>query len=81
MQMEATMTHREAIRELARLRFCNGYTFENGTPFCETLGEKRAADLLDALYTVATKETEAPLEDSQAADKAFKTAPSASRRA
>jgi outer membrane protein OmpA-like peptidoglycan-associated protein len=38
------------IRQLAELRL-TGYTFEDGTPFYEKLGEERAAALLKALLT------------------------------
>ena len=37
------------IRQLAELRLQTGYVFENGTPFYEKLGEKRADALLKAL--------------------------------
>ena len=37
------------IRQLAELRLQAGYTFEDGTPFYEKLGEERAAALLKAL--------------------------------
>ena len=37
------------VRQLAELRLQTGYTFENGTPFYEKLGEKRAEALLKAL--------------------------------
>jgi hypothetical protein len=37
------------IRQLAELRLQSGYTFEDGTPFYEKLGEERAAALLKAL--------------------------------
>jgi hypothetical protein len=37
------------IRQLAELRLLTGYTFENGTPFYEKLGERRAEALLKAL--------------------------------
>ena len=37
------------IRQLAELRLRTGYTFEDGTPFYEKLGEERAAALLKAL--------------------------------
>ena len=37
------------IRQLAKLRLQTGYTFEDGTPFYEKLGEERAAALLKAL--------------------------------
>ena len=37
------------VRQLAELRLLTGYAFENGTPFCEKLGEKRAEALLKAL--------------------------------
>jgi len=37
------------IRQLAELRLQTGYTFEDGTPFYEKLGEERAAALLKAL--------------------------------
>ena len=34
------------VRQLAELRLQTGYLFENGTPFYEKLGEKRADALL-----------------------------------
>jgi len=37
------------VRQLAELRLHTGYAFENGTPFYEKLGEKRAEALLKAL--------------------------------
>src|SRR5262245_49130820 len=37
------------VRQLAELRLQTGYAFENGTSFCEKLGEKRAEALLKAL--------------------------------
>jgi len=37
------------VRQLAELRLLTGYAFENGTPFYEKLGEKRAEALLKAL--------------------------------
>jgi hypothetical protein len=37
------------IRQVAELRLQTGYTFEDGTPFYEKLGEERAAALLKAL--------------------------------
>jgi hypothetical protein len=37
------------VRQLAELRLQTGYTFEDGTPFYEKLGEERAAALLKAL--------------------------------
>jgi hypothetical protein len=37
------------IRQLAKLRLQAGYTFQDGTPFYEKLGEERAAGLLKAL--------------------------------
>jgi hypothetical protein len=37
------------VRQLAELRLQTGYLFENGTPFYEKLGEKRADALLKAL--------------------------------
>jgi hypothetical protein len=37
------------IRQLAKLRLQTGYTFEDGTPFYEKLGEERVAALLKAL--------------------------------
>jgi hypothetical protein len=37
------------IRRLAKLRLQTGYTFEDGTPCYEKLGEERAAALLKAL--------------------------------
>jgi outer membrane protein OmpA-like peptidoglycan-associated protein len=36
-------------RQLAELRLQSGYTFEDGTPFYEKLGEERAKALLKAL--------------------------------
>ena len=37
------------VRQLAEMRLQTGYAFENGTSFCEKLGEKRAKALLKAL--------------------------------
>jgi len=37
------------VRQLAELRLHTGYSFENGAPFYEKLGEKRAEALLKAL--------------------------------
>jgi hypothetical protein len=37
------------VRQLAELRLQTRYAFENGMPFYEKLGEKRAAALLKAL--------------------------------
>ena len=37
------------VRQLAELRLQTGYAFENGAPFYEKLGEKRAEALLKAL--------------------------------
>jgi len=37
------------VRQLAELRLQTGYAFENGTPFYEKLGEKRAEARLKAL--------------------------------
>jgi hypothetical protein len=36
-------------RQLAELPLDTGYTFENGSPFYDKLGEERAAALLKAL--------------------------------
>jgi len=36
-------------RQLAELPLDTGYTFENGSPFYDRLGEERAAALLKAL--------------------------------
>jgi len=37
------------VHQLAELRLLTGYAFENGTPFYEKLGKKRAEALLKAL--------------------------------
>ena len=37
------------VSEIADLKFENGYVFENGAPFYETLGPERAEGLLKAL--------------------------------
>jgi hypothetical protein len=37
------------IRQLAELRLRTGYSFKDGTPFYEKLGEERAAALMKAL--------------------------------
>ena len=48
------------VRRLAELRLQTGYAFENGTPFYEKLGEKRAEALLKALlargYRIVSKQ-------------------------
>jgi hypothetical protein len=41
------------IRQLAELRLQTGYTFEDGTPFYEKLGEERAAALLRRCWPMA----------------------------
>jgi hypothetical protein len=62
--MEAVMDIKKLARELADLRFESGYTFDNGTPFRETLGPDRAEGLLKALqahgYVVMATTVESP---------------------
>jgi hypothetical protein len=41
--------------ELAQVLLPNGYVFENGTPFYEQIGEKRARELQNALHTKGYK--------------------------
>jgi hypothetical protein len=41
--------------ELAKLLLPNGYVFENGTPFYEQIGEKRARELQNALHAKGYK--------------------------
>jgi hypothetical protein len=42
------MDIKKLARELSDLRFESGYIFENGTPFFEILGLRRAEGLLNA---------------------------------
>jgi hypothetical protein len=51
------MNIRSLARELADLQIETGYTFQDGTPFHEKLGEQRAERMLKALqdhgYTIS----------------------------